>query len=57
MIILAKKRARRKLENKDSTFRVRNEVVAPEKIDRFMKRKGLTDKEILNESSPAICKL
>lgn len=57
MKLLVKRAAERKLlEGKNSTFRVRGQAVEPEKVDRFMKRKGLTDEQIISAQSPAMCK-
>lgn len=57
MRFLAKRRVQRRIEeNKESKFRVRSQVVAPEKVDRFMKRKKITDDQILSAPSPVMCK-
>lgn len=47
------KQAKRKFEGKDSGFRVRGRAVEPEKIERYKKRKTVSEDALLLQSSPA----
>lgn len=52
MVQLARARAKRQLENKDSSFRVHKKPVDVRKIDRYVNRNDITDEELLNMPSP-----
>jgi hypothetical protein len=56
MKVIVQKRQRRKLvedEKRDLVFRVRGSIVEPEKIDRWMKRRGLAENQLYSPSSGA----
>ena len=40
------------MQGKESAFNVRNNPLKEEKIERFMKRKQITEGEILSQPSP-----
>jgi hypothetical protein len=47
------KQAKRKIEGKDSGFRVRGHTVEQEKIERYKKRKNVSECALLSRPSPA----
>ncbi len=49
---IVRKQAKRRLEGKDSDFTVRGQAVEPEKIDRYKRRKNVSDTSILSQPSP-----
>ena len=53
MKVIVRKQGKRKLEGKDSTFRVRGRTVKPENIERYKKRKTVSEDALLLQSSPA----
>ena len=53
MLFIMHKQKKRKVEGKDTTFRVRGRAVEPEKIARTMKRKNISEDDLLSQSSPA----
>lgn len=55
MVAIARKRLIRKAQGKESRFRVRGYLVAPEKIDRYMRRKNMSEWALLSRSDSAEC--
>lgn len=53
MEIILRKQAKRKFEGKDSSFSVRGQAIKPEKIERYKKRKDVTEVTLLSQQSPA----
>jgi hypothetical protein len=53
MEIILRKQAKHKFEGKDSSFSVRGQAIEPEKIDRYKKRKNVTEDTLLSQQSPA----
>jgi hypothetical protein len=53
MKAIVRKQAKRKLEGKDSGFRVRGRAVEPKKIERYKKRKNVSEEALLSQPSPA----
>lgn len=51
---MAQTKVKRALEDKDTIFRVRGRDVDPEKISRAVKRKKISDEELL--AMPSNCK-
>jgi len=51
MVFIINKQKKRKIEGKDTKFRVRGRTVGPEKIARTMKRKNISEDD-LSQSSP-----
>lgn len=47
MVALARTKAKRKLENKDSSFRVYKKPVDDRKIDRFLSRNEISEQQLL----------
>jgi hypothetical protein len=54
MVQLARTKAKRKIENKKSSFRVNKKPVEDSKIDRYMRRNDLSEENLLQMRSPAI---
>ncbi|CZR62636.1 uncharacterized protein PAC_12533 [Phialocephala subalpina] len=52
MVQLARVKAKRKLENKGSSFRVCKKPVDNQKIDRYLRRHDITDEDLLAMASP-----
>jgi hypothetical protein len=50
---IVRKQAKRKVEGKGSGFRVRGNAVEPGKIERYKKRKNLSENALLSQPSPA----
>lgn len=53
MMAMARKRAKRKDEGKDSVFRLHHIPVDGGKIDRFLKRQKLSEDALISQPSPA----
>jgi hypothetical protein len=52
MVELARKKAKRKLESKKSSFRVHKKPVDDRKIDRYLRRNDISEEKLLSMSSP-----
>lgn len=52
MIQLARIKAKRKLENKESSFRVSKKAVDDQKIERYLRRHEITEDDLLAMASP-----
>jgi hypothetical protein len=52
MVQLARIKAKRKLQNKDSSFRVSKKPVDDQKIDRYIRRHEITEDDLLAMASP-----
>ncbi|KUJ10075.1 uncharacterized protein LY89DRAFT_740473 [Mollisia scopiformis] len=52
MVQLARAKAKRKLENKESSFRVSKKTVDDQKIERYLRRHEITDEDLLAMASP-----
>jgi hypothetical protein len=53
MVLLARTKAKRKIENKKSSFRVHKKPVDDSKIDRYIRRNDLSEEKLLQMRSPA----
>jgi hypothetical protein len=53
MLAIARKRLKRKLlDGKESTFRINKQPLKDKNIDRFLKRKNVSDYTLLSMASP-----
>lgn len=52
MKLIAQMQLKRKAVGKASVFRVRNYPVKPEKIERYMKRNNLSERDLMSLPSP-----
>jgi hypothetical protein len=53
MEAIIRKISEREAEGKKSTFRVRGQVVRPDKIERYKVRRGVQENALLSQPSPA----
>ena len=53
MKAIVRKQVERRVEGKDSAFRVRGHAVESKKIERYKKRKNVSENVLLSQSSPA----
>jgi hypothetical protein len=53
MGFMARRTLIRKAQNKESAFRVRKRPVPPEKIYRYIQRKGVSEEAVMSQPSPA----
>jgi hypothetical protein len=52
MIAIARLRAKRKIQGKESAIRINKRPVKESKIDRFLKRQNISEDDLLSMRSP-----